>query len=217
MQYVKLDVGTAKPFEILCLGAHSDDIEIGAGGTILTLLNRHPGARVNWIVFAANEERAREARASAADFLAKASHVDVEIHDFPDGFFPAEFSRLKRKFEALKSKVAPDLILTHVRNDDHQDHRIIAELTWNTFRDHLILGYEVIKYDTDLGSPNVFVSLDPAVAQRKVVALMDHFQSQLNRRWFVQETFMGMMRIRGVHSAAPSGLAEGFYGPKICL
>jgi LmbE family N-acetylglucosaminyl deacetylase len=217
MQHLSFATSGRKPFEILCLGAHSDDIEIGAGGTILTLLDRYPGARVTWIVFAANEERAREARASAAIFLAAASQAKVIVHNFHDGFFPDEFSLLKKTFEAVKKEVNPDLILTHIRSDHHQDHRIVADLTWNTFRDHLILGYEVIKYDPDLGNPNVFVSLDPAVAQAKVAALMEHFQSQGGRRWFVPETFLGMMRIRGVHAAAPSGFAEGFYGPKLCL
>ena len=217
MQYLTFARDGSRPLEILCLGAHADDIEIGAGGTILTLLDRYPGARVHWIVFAANEVRAKEARASAAAFLAAASHFNVAVHDFHDGFFPSDFRLLKNTFEALKADVSPDLILSHFRNDHHQDHRIVADLTWNTFRDHLILGYEVIKYDPDLGNPNVFVPLDPVIAQTKVTALMDHFQSQRSRRWFIPETFMGMMHIRGVHAAAPSGLAEAFYGPKICL
>jgi LmbE family N-acetylglucosaminyl deacetylase len=217
MHHLVFDTSSTKPFEILCLGAHSDDIEIGAGGTILTLLDRYPGSRVSWVVFAASDERAREARASAAFFLSAASHANVVIHAFPDGFFPSEFSRLKSTFEALKCEVNPDLIFTHVRSDDHQDHRIVADLTWNTFRDHLILGYEVIKYEADLGGPNVFVPLEPAIAEAKVSGLMDHFSSQRGRRWFTRETFSGMMRIRGVHAAARSGLAEGFYGPKLCL
>jgi LmbE family N-acetylglucosaminyl deacetylase len=217
MQHLTLSRDIAKPLEILCLGAHSDDIEIGAGGTILTLLDRYPGTRVNWVVFAAKEQRAVEARASAAAFLAAAGRADVAIHEFRDGFFPDEFASLKKTFETLKSMVAPDLILTHTRNDHHQDHRVVAELTWNTFRNHLILGYEVIKFDPDLGNPNVFVPLQPELAQAKVDALMEHFSTQRGRRWFVPGTFMGMMHIRGVHAAAPSGLAEGFYGPKLCL
>jgi LmbE family N-acetylglucosaminyl deacetylase len=217
MQHLTFARKATERFEILCLGAHSDDIEIGAGGTILTLLGRYPGARVRWIVFAANEQRAKEARASAMVFLSAAGEAKVTVHDFRDGFFPDEFSQLKKTFETLKTEINPDLILTHARSDHHQDHRVVADLTWNTFRDHLILGYEVIKYDPDLGNPNVFVPLEPVIAQAKVNAIMDHFQSQHGRRWFVPETFLGMMRIRGVHSAAPSGLAEGFYGPKLCL
>jgi LmbE family N-acetylglucosaminyl deacetylase len=217
MQHLTFARNNAKPLEILCLGAHSDDIEIGAGGTILTLLDRYPGARVNWVVFAAKEQRAKEARASAAFFLAAAGWSDVAIHEFRDGFFPDEFAALKKSFENLKSVVTPDLILTHTKSDHHQDHRVVAELTWNTFRDHLILGYEVIKFDPDLGNPNVFVPIRPDVAQAKVDALMEHFNTQRQRRWFEPGTFMGMMHIRGVQAAAQSGLAEGFYGPKLCL
>jgi LmbE family N-acetylglucosaminyl deacetylase len=217
MQHLAFVPKTSGPFEILCLGAHSDDIEIGAGGTILTLLRRYPAARVHWVVFAATHQREAEARNSAADFLSAAGQANIEIHDFPDGFFPDAFARLKRTFEALKSKVSPDLIFSHTRHDHHQDHRIVADLTWNTFRDHLILGYEVIKYDPDLGNPNLLVPLDRAIAEAKVGALMTHFRSQSSRRWFVPETFMAVMQIRGVHAAAPSGLAEGFYAPKMCI
>jgi LmbE family N-acetylglucosaminyl deacetylase len=217
MQHLTFAKTSPKPFEIVCLGAHSDDIEIGAGGTVLTLLGRYPNARVHWVVFAASETRASEARASAATFLASAGEANVVVHSFRDGFFPDEFASLKKTFEALKAAVTPDLILTHVRSDHHQDHRVIAELTWNTFRDHLILGYEIIKYDPDMGNPNVFVPLQPEIAALKVRALMDHFGTQRGRRWFVPETFMAMMRVRGVHAAAPSGLAEGFYGTKLCL
>jgi LmbE family N-acetylglucosaminyl deacetylase len=217
MQQLTFVRTTARPFEILCLGAHSDDIEIGAGGAILTLLRRYPNARVHWVIFAANETRANEARASAAVFLSGAGNANVTVHGFRDGFFPDEFAVLKKTFETLKSEVNPDLIFTHVRSDHHQDHRVVAELTWNTFRDHLILGYEVIKYDPDIGNPNLFVPLEPEIADIKVQTLMKHFPTQLAKRWFVAETFMAMMRVRGVHSAAPSGLAEGFYAPKSWL
>jgi LmbE family N-acetylglucosaminyl deacetylase len=217
MQTLSLVKSGAEPLQLLCLGAHSDDIEIGAGGAILTLLGRHPGAHVHWIVFTAKGERAEEARSSAAAFLASAGEAKVTVHEFRDGFFPDEFAALKKAFEALKLQIKPDLILTHAPGDHHQDHRVIAELTWNTFRDHLILGYEIIKYDPDLGNPNVFFNLDAGVAEAKVSALMEHFKTQGGRRWFVPETFFGMMRVRGVQSAAASGLAEGFYGPKICL
>jgi LmbE family N-acetylglucosaminyl deacetylase len=168
-------------------------------------------------VFGANETRATEARASASAFLSAAAHASVTVHSFRDGFFPDEFSRLKEKFESLKREVNPDVIFSHVRNDHHQDHRMIADLTWNTFREHLILGYEVIKYDSDLGNPNVLVPLEATIAQSKVSTLMQHFQSQLGRRWFVPETFLAMMRVRGVHAAAASGFAEAFYGPKLWL
>ena len=217
MRQLALAVPRAEPLRLLCLGAHSDDIEIGAGGTVLTLLRRYPGTHVHWVVFAASEPRANEARASAAVFLASAGNSTIEIHDFRDGFFPDEFPRLKQVFEILKRQPRPDLILTHAREDHHQDHRVTADLTWNTFRNHLIMGYEIIKYDPDLGNPNVFVTLDDAVAEAKVAALMKHFPTQRERRWFVPGTFFGIMRVRGVQAAAPSGYAEGFYAPKICL
>jgi LmbE family N-acetylglucosaminyl deacetylase len=206
-----------RPLQFLCLGAHSDDIEIGAGGTVLSLLNRYPQARVHWIVFSANDQRAREARASAAAFLAQADQTEVQVHGFRDGFFPDQFAGLKAQFEELKTRFNPDLILTHTSRDSHQDHRVIAELTWNTFRDHLILEYEVIKYDPDLGNPNVLVPLDSEMAQLKVDLLLEHFTSQRAKRWFTAETLLGMMHVRGVHAAATSGLAEGFYARKLCL
>ncbi len=205
------------PLSILCLGAHSDDIEIGAGGTVLTLLARHPGSRVRWVVFGAAGTRADEAQASARGFLSDAGQSRVDVHDFRDGFFPAAFATIKDMFEALKQEERPDLILTHMRADHHQDHRTLAELTWNTFRDHLVLGYEIPKYDPDLGNPELFVPLAPEIAERKVTLLMTHFPTQRQRRWFVPETFHGLMRLRGLQAAAPSGLAEGFHAPKLWL
>jgi LmbE family N-acetylglucosaminyl deacetylase len=217
MQRFSLPHSASSPFRILCLGAHSDDIEIGAGGTILTLLQRHPRTDVHWVVFGAPQQRGDEARASAAGFLDAAREARVTVHGFRDGYFPAEFVPLKDAFEALKREFEPDLILTHQRADHHQDHRIIAELTWNTYRDHLILGYEIPKYDPDLGNPNVFMPLEEDIAERKVAALMEHFASQRSKRWFTPETFRGLMRLRGVQAAAPSGLAEGLFGPKLWL
>lgn len=217
MLRLSLPGGTDAPFRILCLGAHSDDIEIGAGGAILTLLRRHARAEVRWVVFGAPGERGEEARRSAASFIGAASESRVDVHGFRDGYFPAEFVALKDSFEALKRDFAPDLILTHHRADHHQDHRSIAELTWNTWRDHLILGYEIPKYDPDLGNPNVFIPLDAELAERKVAALMAHFATQRSKRWFTPETFHGLMRVRGVQAAAPTGLAEGFFGPKLWL
>lgn len=217
MLALRLNPAEAAPLRILCLGAHSDDIEIGAGGTLLTLLQRHPGAQVRWVVFGAPGARGEEARDSAATFLDSAGARHVEIHGFRDGFFPAEFVPLKEAFERVKAEFAPDLILTHHRDDHHQDHRTIAELSWNTWRDHLILGYEIPKYDPDLGNPNLFVPLSAEVAERKVAALMRHFATQRSKRWFLPETFHALMRLRGVQAAAPSGLAEGLYGPKLWL
>ena len=206
-----------RPLRILCLGAHSDDIEIGAGGAILALLERHPGAHVHWVVFSAPGERAWEAQAAAAAFLATAGERRVDLHEFRDGLFPDEATSLKAAFEALKHGGAPDLIFTHVREDHHQDHRTVAEMTANTFRDHLVLGYEVPKYDPDLGNPNLFFDLSLTQADAKVAILMAHFASQRSRRWFRPETFRGLMHVRGVQSASPTGLAEGFYARKLCF
>jgi LmbE family N-acetylglucosaminyl deacetylase len=217
MQRLQLARDDGAPLRLLCLGAHSDDIEIGAAGAVLTLLQRHPGAQVRWVVFSAHGTRAEEAEASAADLLAGAGASQVDLHDVRDGFFPAEFARLKELFEQLKREIVPDVIFTHVRDDHHQDHRTLAELTWNTWRDHLVLGYEIPKYDPDLGNPNLFVPLQPDIAERKVAALMAHFGTQRQRRWFQPETFYALMRLRGLQAAAPSGLAEAFYGPKLWL
>lgn len=217
MLRLALAVPTDRPLRILCLGAHSDDIEIGAGGTILTLLERHPGAHVHWVVFSALGERAQEAHDSAATFLAKAERRQVDLHEFRDGIFPDQSTKLKAVFEAIKNGSTPDLIFTHIREDHHQDHRTVAELTSNTFRDHLVFGYEIPKYDPDLGNPNLFQTVSLAHADAKVAALMAHFATQRSKRWFSPETFRGLMHIRGVQSASPTGLAEGFYARKLCF
>lgn len=202
---------------ILCLGAHADDVEIGCGGTILRLLREWPNARMRWIVFSACGERAEEARASASAFLAGAGTSDVVLHSTRDGFFPAAYASLKEIFEALKRTFVPDLIFTHYRNDLHQDHSLVSELTHNTFRDHVILEYEIPKYDPDIGNPNVFVDLHPDCADQKVTALMRHFASQRSRPWFTPDLFYGLMRLRGMQSAAATHLAEGFYATKLRL
>ena len=205
-----------RPLAILCLGAHSDDIEIGAAGAILTLLERHPGSRVRWIVFSANEQREAEARSSADSLLSRAGEADVIVHHFQDSFFPAELPRIKQSFEALKP-FAPDIVFTHYQGDHHQDHRVISELTRNTFRNQLILEYEILKYDPDLGNPNLLVPLSAQNAAQKLAALSTYFSSQRQRHWFAEETFTAMMRIRGAQAASPSGLAEGFYATKLLL
>jgi LmbE family N-acetylglucosaminyl deacetylase len=200
---------------ILCLGAHSDDIEIGCGGTLLRLLADHPGTAVHWLVFSASEERAAEARASAAWFLEGAAERTVEIRDFRDGFFPYNGGALKEAFEGLKQTFSPDLILTHYRDDRHQDHRAVSDLTWNTFRDHLILEYEIPKWDGDFGSPNLFVPLDEATVKRKIEALLACFPSQRSKHWFDEETFRAVLRLRGMESG--SRYAEAFYCRKLVL
>jgi LmbE family N-acetylglucosaminyl deacetylase len=202
---------------ILCLGAHSDDIEIGCGGTVLKLAESNPGLAVHWVVFSATGERGKEARASADRFLARAGKKTVELHQFRDGFFPSEHSKIKTYFEELKSRVQPDAVFTHTRADLHQDHRAVCELTWNTFRDHLVLEYEVPKWDGDLGAPNVYVPLDERHASEKIAILVECFATQRGKHWFDEETFAGLMRLRAMECNAPSRRAEAFYGRKVVL
>jgi LmbE family N-acetylglucosaminyl deacetylase len=203
--------------DVLCLGAHCDDIEIGCGGTVLRLVEELPAARFHWVVLSSNDERSAEAQRSAEHFLAGAGKHDIRIERFRESYFPWIGAEIKDYFEELKADVDPDVILTHHRDDRHQDHRLVAELTWNTWRDHLILEYEIPKYDGDLGSPNVFVALDEETAQRKVDGILDHFPSQSRRAWFDADTFHALLRLRGMEANAASRFAEGFYGSKVVL
>ncbi len=212
---LRLDLGGDAPLRVLAIGSHADDIEIGCGGTILRLARDRP-LDVHWVVLSASDERAREAKASAAAFLDAASESKVDVESFRDAFFRYG-GEVKEYFESLKESVAPDLILTHHGSDLHQDHSLVAELTWNTFRDHLILEYEIPKYDGDLGSPNVFVQLDQDTAGHKVELLLAGFPSQRDRSWFTEDLFMALMRLRGMEAASTSGLAEGFYARKLVL
>ncbi|HEX3256843.1 MAG TPA: PIG-L deacetylase family protein [Gaiellaceae bacterium] len=204
------------PCRILAVGCHSDDIEIGCGGTLLTLIDSLPSVEICWLVLSARGERAAEARRSAEAFLEGAASAEVILHEYRDGFLPYVGADVKQLFEDLKP-FAPDLVFTHYSDDRHQDHRLAAELTWNTFRNHLILEYEIPKYDGDFGSPNVFVGLSRPVADRKVDLLLEHFRTQRDRRWFTGDLFTAVMRIRGMESNSPSGLAEGFYGRKVVV
>ena len=202
---------------ILCLGAHSDDIEIGCGGTVLRILEENPDAEVLWVVIGASGQRADEATASAKSFLARARQKEVIVKEFRDGFFPYIGAEIKGFFEELKRRCAPDLILTHCRNDLHQDHRLVSELTWNTFRNHLILEYEILKYDGDLGTPNVFVHLTESLARRKVGILLDSFRSQLKKNWFTEDAFLAILRLRGLECNAPEKYAEAYHARKLVL
>jgi LmbE family N-acetylglucosaminyl deacetylase len=203
--------------KLLCIGAHSDDLEIGCGGTMLELLGRSPRIHVTWVVLSGSGRRGQEARESARRFLRGAKRCDIRVAEFRDGFFPGQRDEVKEYFESLKGAVEPDLIFTHSGKDLHQDHRLVAELTWNTFRDHMILEYEIVKYDGDLGSPNAFVPLSASSCRRKTRLLMRGFATQRSRRWFAENTFMAMLRIRGVECNAPDGYAEGFYVRKFVL
>ena len=214
---ISLGPGPAKPLRLLCLGAHSDDIEIGCGGTILKLLEAYPGSSVTWVVFAANELREAEARGSAAEFLASAAQSNVVVHQFKESYFPHQGSEIKDRFEELKRSPTPDVVLSHHRHDVHQDHRTIAELTWNTFRNHLILEYEIPKYEGDLGHPSLYVPLNSAQSARKVELLTKHFGSQAGRTWFRPDTFRGIMSIRGIECNAPDGQAEAYHLRKAVL
>jgi len=204
-------------FRILCLGAHSDDIEIGCGGTVLRILEENPDAEVLWVVIGASGQRADEATASAKSFLARARQKEVIVKEFRDGFFPYIGAEIKGFFEELKRRCAPDLILTHCRNDLHQDHRLVSELTWNTFRNHLILEYEILKYDGDLGTPNVFVHLTESLARRKVGILLDSFRSQVKKNWFTEDAFLAILRLRGLECNAPEKYAEAYHARKLVL
>jgi LmbE family N-acetylglucosaminyl deacetylase len=201
---------------VLCIGAHSDDIEIGCGGTVLKLVAANSDLAVRWVVLSADGARADEARASAERFLDGAAKVDVEVLTFRERYFP-HLAELKEFFDDLGSRVRPDIVLTHHQGDVHQDHRATAELTWNTFRDHLILEYEIPKYDGDLGRPNAFVGLDEETAHAKTKAIVEGFPSQAERYWFTAETFLALMRLRGIEARAPSGFAEAFHAKKIAL
>ena len=207
----------ARPLrKILCLGAHCDDIEIGCGGTILRLLEKHRGLEFYWLVFSSTPERKREAEKSAKLFLNSSRHK-IAIKSFRDGYFPHVGAKIKDTFEALKKTFSPDLIFTHYRNDLHQDHRVICELTWNTFRNHLILEYEIPKYDGDLGAPNFFVGLRDSLCARKAKIILAAFESQRNKHWLTEDTLRAMMRIRGVESNSPEKFAEAFYCRKLVL
>jgi LmbE family N-acetylglucosaminyl deacetylase len=217
MRPLSLRNGSALPLQILCLGAHSDDIEIGCGGTILRLAQQFPDCVFHWVVFSAVGVRAAEAERGAALFVGSNTIEGPLLKSFQDGFMPFVGSEVKTVFEELKKEFSPDLIFTHNHKDAHQDHRLLAELTWNTFRDHLILEYEIPKYDGDFGRPCVFVPLDSDVCRRKVDYLMELFPSQHTKHWFRADTFFSLMRLRGMECNAPSGYAEAFYCHKLVL
>ena len=214
---VELHLGTSEhPLRrVLCLGSHCDDIEIGCGGALLRMLGENSGIEVYWKVFSSTPVRKKEAARAANQFLARAKKAKIAIHNFRDAFFPSAHAQIKGEFEKLKDEFAPDLILTHYRHDLHQDHRIINELTWNTFRGHLILEYEIPKYDADLGTPNFFIGLDRATCELKAKYILDAFASQRSKQWFTAETFLALPRLRGIEGNCPGGYAEAFHCRKL--
>jgi LmbE family N-acetylglucosaminyl deacetylase len=208
---------TGEKLSVLCLGAHCDDIEIGAGATLLSLIERGVHLEVHWCVLNGTEDREREARTSAEDFLSGAAGTKIEVMAFKDGYFPQQGEAIKSWFEELKTRVKPDVILTHYRDDAHQDHREVCRLTWNTFRDHCILEYEIPKWDGDLGQPNFYVPIRAEVFARKIELLTGHFASQQSKDWFCPEVFRGLARLRGMECRAPDNFAEAFFARKLCL
>jgi len=212
---LNLLLNSTKPLNILCLGAHCDDIEIGAGGTLLKIFDTYKVNSVKWVVFSSNEIRKKEAIDSAAKFLEKVDHNDVIVKSHRDGFLPFVAAEVKDGFEELKTTFTPDLIFTHYRDDRHQDHRLVSDLTWNTWRNHLILEYEIPKYDGDLGIPNFYVPVDEKYIDRKNSVLLDAFVSQHEKHWFDDATFKALPRLRGMESATL--YAEAYYARKIVL
>ena len=203
---------------VLCLGAHSDDIEIGAGATLLSMIARGIRLDVHWCVLSSGGgDREKEARSSAVDFLTGTAQTRIEVMPFRDGFFPEQGEAIKTWFEALKPRINPDLILTHRRDDAHQDHREVGTHTTTTFRDHLTLAYEIPKWDGDMGQPNVYMPVPASALQLKIDFLMKHFGTQRSKQWFDPETFRGLARLRGMECRAPEGYAEAFFGRKLSL
>lgn len=207
--------GPGNRLKILCIGAHPDDIEIGCGATILGLLERFPRAEVFWVVLSGDSTRAVEAESSANTFLDGADQKSIKIQSFRDGYFPSAQAEIKDFFESALKDFDPDVIFTHRQNDKHQDHRVVSELTWNTFRHHLIFEYEILKYDGDLGQPSVFFSVSESNCDKKVDAIYECFESQQKKHWFSKDAFRSIMRIRGVESASPTKYAEAFYARKV--
>ena len=209
--------GRGDRLSVLCLGAHSDDIEIGAGGTLLSWLDQGIRLDVQWCVLSGADEREGEAKASASNFLAAAECRKIEVISFRDGFFPEQGGQIKAWFEALKGRVNPDVIFCHRQDDAHQDHRQVARLAWNTFRDHLILEYEIPKWDGDMARPNLYMPISASLVQRKVDLLISHFGSQRSKQWFDAETFLGLARLRGMECRAHERYAEAFIARKLSL
>ena len=202
---------------VLCLGAHSDDIELGCAGTLLQWLSRYERVELTWVVFSATEQRALEARKSVRALMKRAAHLDIVLGDFVDTQFPAEFTRAQAFMRSLAARCSPDVVLTHRLEDRHQDHRLVAELTGQAFRNHLILEYEIPKYEADLGQPNLYVPLAAAVAQRKQRHLLSVFGSQRSKDWFNERGLSALMNLRGLECRAPSGCAEAFHVRKAVI
>lgn len=213
----KLDIEKGRAPCFLFIGAHSDDIEIGCGGTVIELLRTYPNAKVYWVVLSSGAMRTREAKMSSQAMLRGVRNAHVIIKDFRECIFPSLVIEIKQFFEEMKRLMSPDVVFAHFRDDLHQDHRVVGELVWNTFRDHIILEYEIPKFDGGLGSPSMFMPISRAAMKRKIAILMKAFPSQHGKPWFTPDTFQGLMRLRGIECNAPSGFAEAFYSRKLLL
>ena len=216
MNKINLFSDNQKP-KILCLGAHADDIEIGCGGTILKIIEQYPKAQFYWVVFSAEGQRANEAKTSAETFLSNITSRIINVQAFQDSYFPFIGATIKDHFTILKNKFDPDIIFTHLTKDAHQDHRLIGELTWNAFRNHMILEYEIAKYDADLGRPNLYVHLSENLVQKKISNICEVFKSQFDKEWFGEESFRSLMRIRGLESNSSSKYSEAFVCRKVVV
>ncbi len=214
---IPLQFNKAEGLNILCLGAHCDDIEIGCGGTLLKWIGEYPIQYIKWAVFASNETRKQEALDCAHRFLADVPDKEIVVHSYRDAFLPYSAVEIKEYFETVKASFNPDVVFTHYRHDRHQDHRLISDLTWNTFRSHLILEYEIPKYDGDLGIPNCFCRLGEEQVNQKVDFLLQSYESQAVKHWFDRETFLSLMRLRGMEAAATEKYAEAFHLRKVII
>jgi LmbE family N-acetylglucosaminyl deacetylase len=212
---IKLRFSKQSPLKILALGAHCDDIEIGCGGTLLKLLDEYPAAEIFWVVFSSNPTRKKEAEYSAQDYLQNHKSAMIEINSFRNGYFPYVATDIKEYFETIKAKFNPDIIFTHYSDDKHQDHRTIAELSWNTFRDNVIFQYEIAKYDGDLCTPNFYTTLSEKYVEKKIDLLLKHYKTQTDKHWFTRDLFKSLLRVRGVECVSDSGFAEGFHARKL--
>lgn len=207
--------GQKGDLKILCLGAHPDDIEIGCGGTVLRIINESPDVQFFWVIFSGNEKRAKEAHDSARVFLENAKSKEITVYQFRESYFPFIGAKIKNCFEKLKQEFSPDIIFTHYRNDAHQDHSLVSALTWNTFRDHFIMEYEIPKFDGDLAAPNLYVQLNESHVRKKIATIIENFITQKGKPWFAEETFRSILRIRGIESNSPSKYSEAFYCRKM--
>jgi LmbE family N-acetylglucosaminyl deacetylase len=213
----QLNNKSGKTMKILCLGAHCDDIEIGCGGTLLRILENNRNSEVHWVVLSSDLQRGKEARSSANIFLNNARRKRIDVNKFRNGYFPYIGTEIKDYFEDIKENISPDVIFTHYRDDLHQDHRIVSELTWNTFRNHLILEYEIPKYDGDFGVPNCFIPLESSVCKNKIKNILAYYTTQSEKHWFKEDLFLSIMRMRGMECASSTNYAEAFYCRKIVL